>query len=251
MREYSGFAQVYDLFMDNIPYKKWSRYLISLLHAQGVKEGIVAELGCGTGQMTRLLRDAGYDMIGIDMSADMLGVAREREQAGDESILYLKQDMREFELYGTVAAIVSVCDSLNYLTNPDDLLKVFKLAKNYLDPGGVMIFDINTRHYYSHVLGNSTVCENREEGSFIWENEYDETTFINTSYLTIYHKIESNGKELYERIEEEHRQRGYTSGEILHFARRVGLTPVGMYEAFTKKAPGRVCERMYFVLRNV
>ncbi len=251
MREYSGFAQVYDLFMDNIPYKKWSRYLISLLHAQGVKEGIVAELGCGTGQMTRLLRDAGYDMIGIDMSADMLGVAREREQAGDESILYLKQDMREFELYGTVVAIVSVCDSLNYLTNPDDLLKVFKLAKNYLDPGGVMIFDINTRHYYSHVLGNSTVCENREEGSFIWENEYDETTFINTSYLTIYHKIESNGKELYERIEEEHRQRGYTSGEILHFARRVGLTPVRMYEAFTKKAPGRVCERMYFVLRNV
>ena len=75
MREYSGFAQVYDLFMDNIPYKKWARYLISLLHAQGVKDGIVAELGCGTGQMTRLLRDAGYDMIGIDMSPDMRGVA--------------------------------------------------------------------------------------------------------------------------------------------------------------------------------
>ncbi|MCR5521995.1 MAG: class I SAM-dependent methyltransferase [Lachnospiraceae bacterium] len=250
MREYSGFSQVYDLFMDNIPYKKWCRYLVSLLRAQGVKDGIVAELGCGTGQMTRLLRDAGYDMIGIDMSPDMLGVAREKEQGGDESILYLQQDMREFELYGTVAAIVSVCDSLNYLTNPDDLLKVFKLAKNYLDPGGVMIFDINTRYYYSHVLGDSTVCENREEGSFIWENEWNETTFINSSYLTIYHKIENDGEELYERLEEEHRQRGFTSGEILHYARRAGLTPVNIYEAFTKKAPGRTCERMYFVLRN-
>ena len=251
MREYSGFAQVYDMFMDNIPYKKWSRYLISLLHSQGVKDGIIAELGCGTGQMTGLLRDAGYDMIGIDLSAEMLSIAREKEKEGDESILYLLQDMREFELYGTVAAIVSVCDSLNYLTNPDDLLKVFKLAKNYLDPGGVMIFDINTRYYYSHVLGDSTVCENREEGSFIWENEWDDTNFINSSYLTIYHKIESDGEELYERLEEEHRQRGYTSGEILHFARRAGLTPVSIYEAFTKKAPTRTCERMYFVLKNV
>ncbi len=251
MREYSGFAQVYDMFMDNIPYKKWSKYLISLLHAQGVKEGIVAELGCGTGQMTRLLRDAGYDMIGIDMSADMLGVAREKEQEGDESILYLQQDMREFELYGTVAAVVSVCDSLNYLTNPEDLYKVFKLAKNYLDPGGVMIFDMNTRYYYSHVLANMTVCENRDEGSFIWENEYNEETFISKSYLTIYHKIESEDGELYERFEEEHAQRGYTSGEVLHYARRAGLTPLAVYGAFTKKEPVRTTERLYFVLRNV
>lgn len=248
MREYSGFAQVYDMFMDNIPYKKWSRYLISLLRAQGVKDGIVAELGCGTGRMTRLLRNAGYDMIGIDMSPEMLGIAKGKEE--DESILYLLQDMRSFELYGTVAAIVSVCDSLNYLTNPEDLYKVFRLAKNYLDPGGVMIFDINTRYYYSHVLGDSTVCENRPEGSFIWENEYDENTFVNSSYLTIYHKIERDGDEMYERIEEEHEQRGYTSGEVLHHARRAGLTPVCLYEAFTKKEPVRTTERLYFVLRN-
>ncbi|MCR5432240.1 MAG: class I SAM-dependent methyltransferase [Lachnospiraceae bacterium] len=249
MREYSGFAQVYDLFMDNIPYKKWSRYLISLLRAQGVKEGIVAELGCGTGQMTRLLRDAGYDMIGIDMSPDMLGVARGKEN--DESILYLLQDMRSFELYGTVAAIVSVCDSLNYLTEPEDLCKIFKLAKNYLDPGGVMIFDINTKYYYSHVLGNRTVCENRDEGSFIWENEYDKETFINSSYLTIYHKSESDGEEVYERFEEEHMQRGYSIGEVLHYARRAGLTPICTYEAFTKKEPARNSERLYFILKNV
>ncbi|MCR5829857.1 MAG: class I SAM-dependent methyltransferase [Lachnospiraceae bacterium] len=249
MKEYSGFAQVYDMFMDNIPYKKWGKYLISLLRSQGVDSGIVAELGCGTGQMTRLLRDAGYDMIGIDNSPDMLGVARGREE--DESILYLLQDMRSFELYGTVAAIVSVCDSLNYLTNPEDLYKVFKLAKNYLDPGGVMIFDMNTKYYYSHVVADNTICENREEGSFIWENEYNEQTFINTSYLTIYHKIESGATQIYNRLEEEHKQRGYNSGEVLHHARRAGLTPVCLYEAFTRKAPDRTTERMYFILKNV
>jgi len=249
MKEYSGFAQVYDMFMDNIPYKKWGKYLISLLHSQGVDGGLVAELGCGTGQMTRLLRDAGYDMIGIDNSSDMLSVARGKEE--DESILYLLQDMREFELYGTVSAIVSVCDSLNYLTNPDDLFKVFKLAKNYLDPGGVMIFDINTRYYYSHVVADNTICENRDEGSFIWENEYNEHTFVNTSYLTIYHKYESGGTETYKRIEEEHKQRGYNSGEVLHYARRAGLAPVCLYEAFTRKSPDRTTERLYFILKNV
>ena len=72
MEAYTSFAAVYDTFMDNIPYKAWSTYLIRLLKKHGIEDGLVLELGCGTGNMTRLLAEAGYDMIGIDLSEDML-----------------------------------------------------------------------------------------------------------------------------------------------------------------------------------
>ena len=116
MEAYSSFAQVYDLFMDNVPYEEWSRYLISLLKEYQVTDGTVVELGCGTGKMTRLLADAGYDMVGVDNSAEMLEIAGERQEEEERNdILYLLQDMRELELFGNIRAIVSVCDSMNYI----------------------------------------------------------------------------------------------------------------------------------------
>ena len=117
MDAYTGFAEVYDRCMDNIPYDEWAQNIRDLLHKHGIKDGIVCELGCGTGEMTERLSKAGYDMIGIDSSEDMLMEAREklyeRNSEDGPDILYLQQDMREFELYGTAAAFVSVWDSMN------------------------------------------------------------------------------------------------------------------------------------------
>ena len=139
MQPYTGFASVYDLFMDNVPYEEWTDYVVHLLKKYGVEQGIVLELGCGTGSMTSRLSARGYDMIGIDSSEEMLSIAREKS-SGKEDILYLCQDMRNFELYGTVAAVVSVCDSMNYILTEEDLLEVFRLVNNYLDPRGIFIF---------------------------------------------------------------------------------------------------------------
>ena len=108
---YGSFACVYDKFMDNVPYKEWGKYLKSLLEEQGISDGLMLELGCGTGSLTEILADAGYDMIGVDLSADMLDIAMEKREQSGNNILYLLQDMREFELYGTVRAVVSICDS--------------------------------------------------------------------------------------------------------------------------------------------
>ena len=174
MEAYTGFAQVYDTFMDNIPYKQWAVYLTALLEEYGVKDGLVLELGCGTGSMTRLLAGRGYDMIAVDNSEEMLMIAREKSMEDPGGILYLLQDMRSFELYGTVRAVVSICDSMNYITQPEDLCQVFKLVNNYLDPGGIFIFDMNTLYKYREVLGERTIAENREDCSFIWDNYYDE-----------------------------------------------------------------------------
>lgn len=139
MEAYTEFATVYDTFMDNVPYEAWEKYLVDILKAEGINDGLLLELGCGTGRMTRLLAAEGYDMIGVDNSEEMLSVAREYTMENTE-ILYLLQDMREFELYGTIRAVVSVCDSMNYIMSEEDLRQVFSLVNNYLDPGWNLYF---------------------------------------------------------------------------------------------------------------
>ena len=183
--QYAAFAEVYDLFMDNIDYGQWFACIRELLEQQNIQDGIVCELGCGTGTMTELLAEAGYDMIGIDASPEMLEAATEKKLVSGHDILYLLQDVRSFELYGTVKAIISVCDSLNYVTDPAELLQVFRLVNNYLDPDGIFLFDMNTPVRYASI-GDDTIAENREEGSFIWENQYDPDSQINEYLLTLF-----------------------------------------------------------------
>ena len=273
---YSAFAYVYDELMDNVPYDAWAEYLIGLLKENGVEDGLVCELGCGTGQMTRRLAAAGYDMIGIDLSEEMLDVAREQEYGACEgeggfdeeetdgfvepSILYLQQDMRSFELYGTVSAVVSICDSMNYMTSDEDLLQVFRLVNNYLDKDGVFIFDMNTEYKYKELMGDTTIAENREDVSFIWENLYDEEKRLNEYCLTLFAKVEAededeeNGESgrtaLYEKYEEVHLQRAYPLEEVKRLLSEAGMTFVAAYDVLTHEAPGPECERMYIVAKE-
>lgn len=186
MDAYTSFAAVYDTFMDNIPYEEWKSYLEELLKEYGVQDGLVLDLGCGTGTMTELLAADGYDMIGVDNSEEMLEIAREKQIKSGHEILYLLQDMREFELYGTVGAVFSICDSLNYITEPEELKQVFRWVNNYLDPGGIFIFDFNTEYKYREVLGDQTIAESREDCSFIWDNYYYEEERINEYELNLF-----------------------------------------------------------------
>ena len=186
MEAYTSFAVVYDTFMDNVPYEEWGEYLHGLLLEYGVEDGLILDLGCGTGTMTEILASKGYDMTGVDFSEEMLDIAMQKRTKSGHDILYLMQDMREFELYGTVRAIVSVCDSMNYLTEDGDLEQVFRLANNYLDPGGLFIFDMNTEYKYREMLGDQTIAEERENCSFIWDNYYYEEEKINEYQLSLF-----------------------------------------------------------------
>jgi len=248
MEAYTGFAEVYDLFMDNVPYEEWSQYLISLLKEYGITSGLVLELGCGTGKMTRLLDQAGYELIGVDRSEEMLQIAKEAE-GEREDILYLLQDMREFELYGTVRAVVSVCDSINYILEEEELIQVFKLVNNYLDPGGIFIFDMNTLYKYREILGENTICENREEGSFIWENFYDDKERINQYDLTLFVE-EPDSPGLYRKYEETHFQRGYELTHIRELLQQAGMTFTAAYDAFTREPVKADSERIYVVAQE-
>lgn len=247
MEAYGEFARVYDMFMDNVDYDQWSDYLIGQLKKYGIHDGLVLDLGCGTGVMTELLSAAGYDMIGVDNSEEMLGQAIEKREESGHDILYLCQDMQEFELYGTVRAIVSVCDCLNYITEEEELLQVFKLVNNYLDPGGIFIFDMNTVYKYEEMLGDNVIAENREDGSFIWENCYDPDCGINEYALTLFIPREDG---LYEKHEEFHYQKAYSEECVRRLIAEAGLELLAVYDAYTEKPLKKSSGRMTFIVKE-
>ena len=248
MDAYTSFASVYDTFMDNIPYEEWTEYLVGLLKEYGIHDGLVLDLGCGTGNMTELLAHSGYDMIGIDNAEEMLEIAMEKRAESGHDILYLLQDMREFELYGTVNAIISICDSINYITEEEGLLEVFRLVNNYLDPKGIFIFDFNTVYKYREVLGNQTIAEDRDECSFIWDNYYYEDEQINEYELSLF--IKESDSDLYRKYKETHFQKAYELEIIKGLIEKSGLEYITAYDAFTKNAPTDESERVYVVARE-
>lgn len=248
MESYGGFADVYDLFMDETPYEEWGAFIVECLKERGVERGIVLDLGCGTGTLTEYLAEKGYDMIGVDNSYDMLDKALQKKEQSGLDILYLCQDMREFELYGTVAAVISVCDSVNYITDLEELTGVFSLVNNYLDPEGLFLFDFNTDYKYREVIGERVIAENREEGSFIWENSYDEESKINEYDLTIFKRIEDNG--LFEKTEEVHFQRGYTLSEMKEALEKAGMVFEWAIDADTRKEVTKESGRIYILAKE-
>ena len=289
MEAYTSFAYVYDTFMDNVPYGEWARHIREKLCEHGVTYGIVLDLGCGTGTMTERLAGYGYDMIGVDNSEEMLELAMEKKTESGYDILYLLQDMRGFELYGTVRAVVSVCDSVNYITEPDELEEVFRLVNNHLDPKGLFLFDFNTVHKYRDVIGDSTIAEDRGVCSFIWDNRYYEKEQINEYDLTLFIAEDFNPMEnayvsertadsedallseegagdwedtmfseeeggengsLYRRYTETHYQRGNTLAEIQELLERAGLVFIEAYDADTKETPNDTSERICVIARE-
>lgn len=257
MEAYTSFAAVYDTFMDNVPYEEWGEYIHGMLCKYGVEDGIVLDLGCGTGTITEILAGYGYDMIGVDNSEDMLELAMEKRIESGHDILYLLQDMREFELYGTVRAVVSVCDSVNYVTEPGELEEVFRLVNNYLDPRGIFLFDFNTDYKYREIMGDCTIAEDRGECSFIWDNYYYENEQINEYDLTLFIQ-EKNPDEtqsdqmpqLYRKYKETHYQRGYTLKEIQVLLEKAGLVFEAAYDVDSKEEPSDTSERICVIARE-
>ncbi|MBD5530004.1 MAG: class I SAM-dependent methyltransferase [Lachnospiraceae bacterium] len=270
MQAYSDFAGVYDELMDNVPYESWCENIAALIERYGISrpvgesrpEGeessetenllaserdLVLDLGCGTGTLTQMLHKRGYDMIGVDNSPEMLGIAMEKSAKGGGGILYLLQDMRELELYSTVGTVLSVCDSLNYLLEEKELLQVFRLVNNYLYPGGLFLFDFNTVYKYSQVIGDAVIAENREDCSFIWENYYHEQEEINEYDLTVF--VQEEG-EHFRRFVENHLQRGYTPQTMCDLVEQAGMQVIRLLDADTLGGVTDQSQRVYVLARE-
>ncbi len=249
MEAYTGFAEIYDRCMDNIPYDAWAANIGRILNKYGIEKGIVCELGCGTGEMTGRLSDMGYDMIGIDSSEDMLMEAREKlYERGEDApdILYLLQDMREMELFGTVAAFVSVCDSMNYLLTKEDLLQVFRLVNNYLDKDGIFVFDMKTEACFA-ALGDETRVEQFRDATVIWENAYRKRRKQNCYRITMFLKERGD---LYQKVEETHIQQAYSVAAVKELLTEAGMVFIDAFDAETGRSADAASERILFLAKE-
>ena len=243
---YEGFANVYDHMMNHIPYETWFENLLQYLHEKGVLNGRICELGCGTGVMTEKFAAAGYDMIGLDKSVDMLAIAKQKQEESGSDILYLHQNMEEMELDGPVDAMLSVCDSVNYLLHEEEMNKLFSRVKTYVKPGGYFIFDLKTAYCYRNIIGNQTWVEQDEEVSYIWENYFYEDEMVNEYDLTLFIREESD---LYRKYEELHYQKAYELEQVKELLLQAGMEFVAAYDAFTHDPVTAESERMYIIAR--
>lgn len=244
MNMYGSFADVYDLFMEDTPYRIWADYIETIWREYQCQPKLVLDLACGTGSITQKLWERGYDMIGVDSSPDMLSqaAAKAAEKAAD--ILYLSQDMRELELYGTVDAAICLCDGMNYLLEESDLTTVCKRVNTFLNPGGLFIFDMNTEYKYRHILSDNTFAYSNELAAYIWENSYDESSGINEYDIQCFFE-RADG--LYERFAETHYQRAYSIQTVTNCIARSGLTLLRVCQSPAFQEPAPDSERIYFI----
>lgn len=243
---YRDFAQYYDKLVGDVDYTIWAEYVIEMFARYGHIPGLIADLGCGTGSFCLEMAQRGYEMIGIDISSEMLGIAGDKALKAGVDILLLNQDMTSFELYGTVDAITCLLDSINYVTRKKELTRLFRLVNNYLNPGGLFIFDINSCYKFENILSNNVFCEVDDELTYIWQNSYDKSKKLCRFDLTFF----AQKGELYRRFDETHYERCYETEELTEMLYLAGLDVCGVYGAFKFRKPSEKCDRVFFVCRK-
>lgn len=248
---YGAISTIYDNINANVDYSAWADFFEKCFDKYlPSRPELVLDLACGTGSMTFELAKRGYDMIGVDGSYDMLNVAYDRKYDLElpRDVLFLMQDMREFELYGTVEAVVSCLDCVNHLTTPADVSSCFSLVHNYLVPDGLFIFDVNGREKFERIYAqNSFVME--DEGSFcVWQNSYNERTRLCDFYITMFYENEDGS---YERFDEHQRERMYTVRSIKLLLSANGFELLGVYSDYQFTPADDKSERIYFVAKCV
>lgn len=241
---YGDFAYVYDSLTDDVEYQKRADYVEKLIEKHlGRKDNLICDLGCGTGTICTLLQKRGHDCIGIDSSDSMLNVAAEKNI--DNNVLYLNQDICEFELYGTVDVFLSMLDTVNYITEPCDIEKMFCLVNNYLNPDGIFIFDANTLYKFENILGDNTMISEEKGIFFTWDNFYeDELLDFELNFFV------DNGDGTYRRFKENHTQRYYSPEFFIEKAKSAGLSLVGHYGDLKTNKPSQNEEREFFVFKK-
>lgn len=243
---YSIFAEVYDSLTEDVEYARRADYIVSLFRKYGISPEIVLDLGCGTGSITNLLASKGYSMIGVDISTEMLSIASEKADKAGLDVLYLNQPMEHFELYGSVGAVICLLDSLNYIIEEKDLESTFRLVHNYLDPGGLFIFDINTAYKLKNILPGNTFCGESDKAFYTWENVFDPDYNICEFTLNFFIK---EGQQ-YSRHIETHYQKAYTDAFIKKLLKRCGFEMLSSFNDVSFDAPARNSEKVFYIAKK-
>lgn len=246
MEAYSGFAEVYDFLMKDVDYDGWVDYIEEVFQRTGAKPKTILDLACGTGNITNRLARKGYDMVGVDISCEMLIFAKDKSYDLGLDVKYFNQDMRELDFSKKVDSIICMCDGFNYILEEKDLLSVFKNVHYLLKDDGLFIFDISSYYKIAEILGNNVYGENYEDVSYIWHNYFDEETNICELDLTIFKRE----KELFRRHQECHFQRAYTREEIYNLLGKAGFESIVVHKSFSFEEFKQNDERICFICKK-
>ena len=239
----SGFAKVYDKFTRNTDVEKRAAYIASLLRRYGATDGILLDLACGTGTLSEAFIRMGFDVISVDASFDMLTKARERLSPYGAKALVLQQDMRDIDLYGTFRACVCSLDSINHLTEPQDVQRVFDRVSLFAEPGSVFVFDVNTVYKHKNILCNQTFVYEDDDDFLVWQNEYDPEDDTVQMLLDIF---SYDGKGRYLRDSDEITERAYAAEDLKEMLIKAGFGTVEYFGDLREDAPTQTEERIYF-----
>lgn len=240
---YNKFAGIYDELMMDFNYEDWFNYIKDILIKYDKDPGKVLEMACGTGNLSYYIAKEGYRLTCFDLSSDMLSRAYEKLRRF-KNVKLMNQDMIEFNLNQKFDCVISICDSINYITEKEDLLKTFKNVYNHLEDDGIFIFDINSYYKLKHIIGNNTFVEDREELFYTWQNYYDENNDVCEFYLTFFF---SEDGERFERFDEEHREKAYKTEEVVDLLKQAGFKNIDYFDAFGFEDPKEISERINFV----
>lgn len=229
--------------MSDVNYGVWADYIESVFSHYGKRPSLLVDLGCGTGSMCIELAMRGYDMIGVDISPDMLSKASVKSRERNLDILFLNQDMSSFELFGTVDAALCLMDSLNYITDLRSLKRMLCLVYNYLNPGGIFIFDINSEYKLKSLLGSNVFYSIDDRQAYIWQNDYNPRNRVCTFELTFF----SREGEHYRRFDETHIERAYRVKDLEGYLRSAGFIINGIFDGLSFKRYKKNSERIFFV----
>lgn len=244
---YQQFAQVYDdLMLEDIDYEKWVEYIEGIFTSLRSMPQTIIDLACGTGNITIPLAQKGYDMVGIDISQDMLTIAEQKARKGLVKVQWLCQDIKNLQGFGNKDGVICACDGMNYILNNEDLRDIFSRVYHSLKEEGIFTFDMNSKYKIEEILAEQTFAYSGEDVSYIWENFYDEQQHIIDFELSFFVKDGGN----YKRFDEIHQQKAYSIEEIINLLKKVGFTYVEYYEAFTFHKPSSNSERIQYVAKK-
>ena len=248
MDSYQFLAGCYDELTYDVPYPRWADYIEKHFRRRGLPGNIVLDLACGTGSLTRELAQRGYEMIGVDLSPEMLAEAAEKNRdVGEVPPIFLCQPMENLDLYGTIDACVCCLDSVNYVTSPKKLQQAFERVHLFLMPGGLFLFDINTPEKLRGLDGQVFLDET-EDAYCVWRAEYSKRSRICSYFMDIFRLDPDSGQ--WNRGEELHEERAYTIPELTGFLQQAGFRDIKVYGELKLRPPVPNEGRVFFVARK-